>query len=168
MSYVRVCLGFLTIAFVFVFQAEVQAANDVDALRVDPQAVDANTLTVYAYNALSRKLRFLTKPQLAALHHNPSFNIPESVMQEALHLLEPPPRHDLIEDVKHKSEQLTRRLTISEHSNRKMMAARLIFLYVMDWFEPIRVELQIKKSIEAAAKRKAALNVRNTEDDRFK
>ena len=48
------------------------------------------------------------------------------------------------------------------------MAARLIYLYVMDWFEPIRVNFQIQKSIEAAAKRKALLNVRNTDDDRFK
>mmetsp|Transcript_25605 Transcript_25605/g.44053 ORF Transcript_25605/g.44053 Transcript_25605/m.44053 type:complete len:264 (-) Transcript_25605:71-862(-) len=153
---------------VYTALAEVQAANDVEALREDPNAVDANALTVYAYNALSRKLRFLTKPQLALLHHNPSFNIPESTMQEALHLLEPPPRHDLIEDVKHINDKLNKRLTISEHSNRKLMAARLIYLYVMDWFEPIRVNFQIQKSIEAAAKRKALLNVRNTDDDRFK
>lgn len=145
-----------------------QAANDVDVLRVDPHAVDANTLSVYAYNALSRKLRFLTQPQLALLHGNPSFNVPESPMQEALHLLEPPPRHELIKEVRAINDKLNRRLTISEHSNRKMMAARTIYFYVMNWFEPLRVEFQIRKSIEAAAKRKEALNVRNSDDDRFK
>jgi hypothetical protein len=42
----------------------------------------------------------LNKAQLSALHSNPSFNVPESEMQEALHLLEPPPRHELVEEVR--------------------------------------------------------------------
>jgi hypothetical protein len=53
-----------------------------------------------SYKALARKLRFLNKSQLSALHTNPSFNVPESEMQEALHLLEPPPRHELVEEVR--------------------------------------------------------------------
>lgn len=63
---------------------------------------------------------------------------------------------------------MQQRLAASEQTNRKLFAARIIYHYVMEWFEPIRVEFNIRKSIEAAAKRKAALNVRNNEDDRFK
>jgi hypothetical protein len=70
--------------------------------------------------------------------------------------------------VRVQDEKMQKRLAASALANRKMMAARVIFLYVMEWFEPIRVEFNIRKSIEAAAKRKAALNVRNTEDDHFK
>lgn len=60
------------------------------------------------------------------------------------------------------------RLRESAAGDRKLSAARVIFHHVMDWFEPLRVSFNIKRSIEAAAKRKAALNVRNTEDDHFK
>lgn len=121
-----------------------------------------------AYKALARKLRFLNKAQLSALHGNPSFNVPESEMQEALHLLEPPPRHELMEEVKHLNAKMEQRMAASQQANRKLFAARLIYHRVMDWFEPIRVEFNIRKSIAAAAKRKAELNVRNTEDDHFK
>ena len=152
----------------FIALAEVQADNDVNALRKDPHAVDAAVLSSYAYRALARKLRFLDKAQLALLHSNPSFNVPESEMQESLHLLEPPPRHELIEEVKEVNDKMNVRLKASAQANRKLEAARTIFYYVSVWFEPIRVDFNIRKSIEAAAKRKALLNARNSEDDRFK
>lgn len=157
----------LSPASVYAALAEVQAVNDVDALREDPHSVDANSLSIYAYKALARKLRFMNKGQLSALHSNPSFNVPESEMQEALHLLEPPPRHALVEIVRQVDEKMQLRLAKSAYAERKLMAARLIYAVVRDWFEPLRVDFNIRKAIEAAAKRKAALNVRNTEDDRF-
>jgi hypothetical protein len=63
---------------------------------------------------------------------------------------------------------MQKRLAASEATNRKLFAARLIYHCVMEWFEPIRVEFNIRRAMAAAAKRKAELNVRNTEDDHFK
>lgn len=52
------------------------------------------------YLALARKLRFLQKEHLEKLHFNPSFNIPGTEMRAALHILEPPPRQFLIQEVR--------------------------------------------------------------------
>ena len=122
-----------------------------------------------AYKALAKKLRFLNKPQLVLLHANPTFNVPESEMQEALHLLEPPPRRELVDEVKTLEDgKLKARLAISQAANQKLAAARIIYFYVMDWFEPIRVTFNIRRSLEIAARKRAELNARNKDDDHFK
>ena len=49
-----------------------------------------------------------------------------------------------------------------------MMAAHIIHHYVMKWFEPIRIQYNIKKAIQEAAMKNELLNLKNKDDDRFK
>jgi len=91
-------------------------------------------------------------------------------MQESLHFLCPPLREELIAIVRHADNTgvLQSRLNASAKLEQKMKAANIIYSYVMKWFEPFRVLLQIKKSIAAAEKKNALLNARNKLDDLYK
>jgi len=110
----------------------------------------------------------LKQNELQSLHKNKSFNTEEpSFMQESLHFLCPPLREELIAVVREADNTgvLQARLKASSKVEHKLRAASIIYLYVIKWFEPFRVQLQIKKSIAAAEKKNALLNARNNLDD---
>lgn len=91
-------------------------------------------------------------------------------MQEALHLLQPPGRHGLIEDVIKHSDDMNNRLVASSKVEIQLTAARRIFHAVSNWYEPIRVKNTLRKSLAAAAKRRDYENIRtkqHEDDERF-
>jgi len=150
---------------VFTVLAEVQATCNVEALRLDGMAVDCASLSTYDYSALARKLRYLSTPQLIRLHANPSFNVPESEMIECLHLLQAPPRTEIVGQIKKTDEKLQARLQASRAAETKLQAARLIYEYAIEWFEPYRQRFAVKRAMERAKERRALVNAHNAEDD---
>lgn len=148
--------------------AEVQAVNHIFELKTDPMAVNAGALSRYEYLALAKKLHYLSPAELIALHSNESFNEPESIMQESLHLLEPPPRHILIEEVRSTNKAINARLKHSHELERQLRAAEVVYRAVMTWYAPIQAENNLFRALEAARKNAIKKSAHNVEDDMFK
>jgi len=98
--------------------AEVEALHIVYSLRKNAMAVDTAKLTLVQYQAVARKLRFLTQGNLALLHDNPSFCVVGSEMRERLHMLCPEERHRRFERIKVKDVAIHKRLEYSREQDK--------------------------------------------------
>ena len=150
------------------FQAEIEANILLSTITDDPLAVDCNQLSNAVYNALHRKLKFLSKETLIALYSNDSFTIASTDMFTALQMNQAQPRDKLLKVVKKNNVKIDDRLQQSGEVARRMAASRKIFHAVMFWYKPIRDGRRLRKVLEEVRKREAMLNSKNFQDDLFK
>ena len=88
-------------------------------------------------------------------------------MKDALHILEPPPRKLLVEEVKKADPRLQKRLEASRLMTRKVEASVIIYQSVMKWFRKYTEGRRLMEAIRIAQEREANQNSYNLEDDMF-
>jgi hypothetical protein len=86
-------------------------------------------------------------------------------MKECLHLLQAPPRTELVGEIKNIDEKLQLRLLASRAAETRLQAARLIYEYSVEWFEPFRQRFAVKRATEVARQHRDKVNAHNAEDD---
>ncbi len=86
-------------------------------------------------------------------------------MKECLHLLEPPPRKLLVQDVKTKDPKLLERLAQAEMVTKRANAAKLIYRMVMQWHREKHKSRTLMKAIALAQQREQEKNAHNLDDD---
>ena len=88
-------------------------------------------------------------------------------MKDALHILEPPPRKFLVEEVKQADPKLQERLAKSRLIEKKAQASRVIYKYVMKWYRGFTQGRRLLEAIRLAQERESNQNSYNLEDDMF-
>jgi Ran GTPase-activating protein (RanGAP) involved in mRNA processing and transport len=143
--------------------AEVAALNLVFSLRTNHLAVDADKLSAISYNAMAYKLRFLEPNVLSMCYGNPSFVKPFTKMKECLNMYEPPSRNNMLQIVFDKASDMHERRQESDQKNHIVKNMRIVFHFVMKWWEGIRAEKQLLKALEDQARKRKMESEKNEE-----
>ena len=162
--------------------AQIEANRVLYLVTRDASSVNARELSLVVYNAVAQKLKYLPSVVLRNLHSNASFTEYDSVMQVSLYLCEAPSRNTLIKrtmaentmkwsalspegklgspEGKAGSPQhtLEYRLKLSRQVEKKLLASRMIFYKVRQWYGVIREQKRIKAAL-LEAKLKAESNL---------
>lgn len=141
-----------------ILMAEINVNIILDTLRVDPLSVDAGRLSVFVYEALANKLSFLSTTTLWGLWKNPSFNVPLTKMQIALHMLAPPSRQELVHKVVESDPKLPERLREVRRLDRRMHASQTICKVIMPWYRKIQQKKRIDEALKRAMSKQASAN----------
>jgi hypothetical protein len=88
-------------------------------------------------------------------------------MKDALHILEPPPRKFLVQEVKMLDPKLEKRLEQSRLVAKKADASRTIYKAVMKWHHKFTQGRRLLEAIKLAQEREENQNSYNLEDDMF-
>lgn len=88
-------------------------------------------------------------------------------MKDALHILEPPPRRLLVQEVKNIDPKLELRIQQSKLVTKKAESSRIIFKVVMRWYRGITQGRRLLEAIKLAQEREHTQNSYNLEDDMF-
>lgn len=86
-------------------------------------------------------------------------------MKEALHILEPPKRTDLIANMQEKATGIQLRLKQSKKVDQQLAYARKIYYCVMRWYAGIRRRNAIRNAILEQRRKQEEENRKNLEDD---
>ena len=146
--------------------AEVEALNNVIALRKNHKAVDADTLSMAVYNATANKLRFLSNSVLQLLYENPSFTKPHTEMNTKLMLFGPPSRRSMLKDVFDKdTDHWDGRKGHSCNRDTILYSMRIIFHAVVKWYAPIRKEKELKEILRLQKEKAIAESEKNNDNE---
>ena len=130
--------------------AEAEANRLLKDVQIDAMSVNTGELSKPVYIALKNKIHTLPEKTGFALHDNPSFNVPLSVMKEALHSAFIPSRRSIYTETVGRNALFKQRLLDSKALENKMFCARVIARHVMRWYIKIRERNRIKEAMRLA------------------
>jgi hypothetical protein len=86
-------------------------------------------------------------------------------MRECLHLLEPPPRKVLVQDVKVKDPKLLERLEQAKEITKRAESSKLIYRLVLKWYRRRFAGRALMRAVQLAHQKEKEKNAHNVDDD---